>query len=617
MFSGAPPVHLMWSNMFDPEKPKVKRPVDWKRIGRLFLPYKKQQALVLLCVLLISLLGLLPPIFSMLLIDKAIPSKDFPQVAWIVCAMIFSAIAGSLIGVAQGYFNAVVAEGIIRDLKTTMTSHLHHMPIDFFTNTRIGEVITRVSSDIDSLDDVLSMTLVSITSNLVTIITTVITIFVLDWRLAIVSVMLIPLMVLPLWPVGRRMYEIRKATRKKRDELHSASFETLSLSGILLLKSFVREHSEKERLTTLANDLMKSELQLVMVGRWFMALVAAMVTIGPAIVWLAGGWLAIGHGASIGLIVTFVALLGRLYTPASTLAGIQVQIVSALAIFERIFEYLDMDEEIYSPPSAVELAEVKGKISFEAVNFEYSSGRKALDNVTLTIKPGEIAALVGQSGAGKTTITMLVSRFFSAAEGVVSIDDHDVRSISLESLRKNIGIVTQETYLFHDTILNNLRYAKADSSPEEVKEAAKAARIHDFIESLPEGYDTVVGERGHKLSGGERQRLAIARALLKNPRILVLDEATSSLDSENEALIQEALKDLLKDRTSIVIAHRLSTIVNADQIFVVDKGTIVESGTHSQLIELDGLYARLHKQQFNSENLPDATVLSPHLKSLH
>ncbi len=608
MFSGGPPVHLMWSNMFDPEKPKVKRAVDWGRIASLFLPYKRQELLVLTCVLCISLLGLLPPVFTMLLIDRAVPSRDFTQIVLIVLAMIGSAMVGSLIGVCQGYFNAVVAEGIIRDLKTTMTSHLHRMPVDFFTSTRTGEVITRVSSDIDSLDDVLSMTLVSIASNIVTIVTTIVTIFVLNWRLAIVSILLIPLMVMPLWPVGRKMYEIRKATRKKRDALHSASFETLSISGILLLKSFVREHSERERLSGLANDLMNSELRLAMAGRWFMALVAAMVTIGPSLVWLAGGWLAVEHGVSVGLIVTFVALLGRLYTPASSLAGVQVQIVSALAIFERVFEYLDMPEEAYTPPSAVSLHDVHGKISFNHVSFDYSEGRKALDDVNFTILPGQVAALVGQSGAGKTTITMLVSRFFSATSGVVAVDDVDVTSVTLESLRNNIGIVTQETYLFHDTILSNLKYAKTDASLDEIKEAARAARIHDFIESLPEGYETMVGERGHKLSGGERQRLAIARALLKNPRILILDEATSSLDSENEALIQEALKDLLKGRTSIVIAHRLSTIVSADQIFVVDRGKIVDSGTHSQLLSSDGLYARLYRQQFDSQ---------PHAVRLH
>jgi ATP-binding cassette subfamily B protein len=323
-----------------------------------------------------------------------------------------------------------------------------------------------------------------------------------------------------------------------------------------------------------------------------------MVIIGPAVVWLFGGWLAIAGGLTIGTIVAFVAYLGRLYGPASTLAGVQVQIVSAAAVFERIFEYLDMEPEGAEKPNAAVLRNVRGEIAFEDVHFAYIPERAALDGVSFRVSPGQMAAFVGPSGAGKTTITQLVPRFYDPQSGTVRIDGHDVRDVTLASLRENIGIVTQETYLFHDTIESNLRYARPDATEAEVVAAARAANIHDFIASLPDGYRTIVGERGHKLSGGERQRLAIARVLLKNPCVLILDEATSALDSANEAAIQAALVPLLEGRTSLVIAHRLSTILGADVIFVVEGGRIVEQGTHGDLLARGGAYARLYWEQF-------------------
>jgi ATP-binding cassette subfamily B protein len=338
-----------------------------------------------------------------------------------------------------------------------------------------------------------------------------------------------------------------------------------------------------------------------MVGRWFMAAIAAMVIIGPAFVWLAGGYFAINSALSVGTIVAFVAFLSRLYGPASALAGVQVQIISALAVFERIFEYLDMQPEGAEKPGALVLGAVRGEVSFEDVRFNYTPDRTALDGISFRIAPGQMAAFVGPSGAGKTTITQLVPRFYDPQSGVVRVDNHDVRDVTLASLRENVGIVTQETYLFHDTIAANLRYAKPDASEADVVAAARAANIHDFIAGLPDGYKTIVGERGHKLSGGERQRLAIARVLLKNPRILILDEATSALDSNNEALIQAALVPLMAGRTSLVIAHRLSTILSADVIFVVDHGKIVESGTHAALLARNGIYAELYFKQFRDQ----------------
>ncbi len=592
---------LMWSNIYQPEKPHVKRRVDWKRIGALFAPYWRQQATVLLCIVAVAALGLVPGFVTAHIIDSAIPHRSLRELGIDVAIILASALISAGIGVLQGFLNSVVGEGIMRDIRTSLVEHLHRMPLSFFTGTKTGEIMNRVSNDVDNIDNVVTGTLTSIVTNVVLIGTTLIAMFLWDWRLALLSVAIVPLMVFPLGPVGRRMYQIRKKTREKRDEIESITQETLSISGITLIKSFAREAYERARFYKVGTRLMQLEIDLAMVGRWFIASVTAMVVVGPALVWFGGGWLAISSSLKVGVIVAFVSFIqGRLYGPAASLAGIQVQIVSALAVFERIFDYLEMKPEQYEPAGAIALPSVAGDIRFEGVTFAYEGTRDVLRGISFHVRPGEVAAFVGPSGAGKTTITQLVPRFYDPQGGRVLVDDHDLRTLTLESLRRDIGIVTQETYLFHDTVGNNLRYGKPGATDAELEAAARAANIADFITSLPDGYETVVGERGHKLSGGERQRLAIARVLLKDPRILILDEATSSLDYENEAAIQRALETVMRGRTSLVIAHRLSTVLTADVIFVVDEGRIVEQGRHATLLARGGLYSRLYRTQFSN-----------------
>jgi ATP-binding cassette subfamily B protein len=591
---------LMYSAMYRNDKPKgPRRRIDFKRLAGIFGPYWRQQATVLVCIVVGSLLGLIPGFVTARIIDTAIPHRSLSELAIDVGIILAAALAAALIGVAQGYVNSVVGEGIMRDIRTQLVGHMHRLPLSFFTGTKTGEIMNRVSNDVDNIDNVVTGTLTSIVTSVVTIASTLVAMFVWDWRLALISTVIVPLMVLPLGPVGRKMYDVRKKTREKRDEIESITQETLSISGITLIKSFARENYERKRFYDTGTRLMGLEIDLAMVGRWFLALITAMVIVGPALVWFGGGWYAIAGTLKVGVVVAFVSFIqGRLYGPAAALAGIQVQIVSAFAVFERIFEYLDLPSEQYDPPGAVSLPQVHGDVAFEDVHFSYDDSRSILNGVSFNVKAGQIAAFVGPSGAGKTTITSLVPRFYDPTEGRVLIDGYDVKTLGLESLRRDIGIVTQETYLFHDTIASNLRYAKPEASLTELQAACSAANIDEFIRSLPDGYETIVGERGHKLSGGERQRLAIARVLLKDPRILILDEATSSLDSEREAAIQVELEIAMRGRTSLVIAHRLSTVLSADAIFVVDGGRIVESGKHAELLARGGLYARLYHTQF-------------------
>jgi len=601
MLGGGPGMHgMLFNAAYRDEKPTGPRRVEWRRIGALFAPYIKELSFVLACILATSLLGLIPGYMTSRIIDTALPHRSFSELLQFISIMLGAAFVAMGINVVQGYLNSLVGEGIMRDLRTSLVAHLHKMPLSFFTSTKTGEIMNRVSNDVDNVDGVVTGTLTTIVTNITMIATTLVWMAIWDWRLTLIAIIVVPFMIIPLGPVGRKMYEIRKKTRESRDEIESITQETLSISGITLIKSFAREAFERSRFYDVGTRLMRLEINLAMVGRWFIASIAAMVVVGPALVWLGGGWLSLQYGTpQIGVIVAFIGWIqGRLYGPASALVGIQVQIISALAVFERIFEYLDMTTEQYEPPSAVVLPQLRGDVRFDDVTFAYSSDREILKHISLHIQPGQVAAFVGPSGAGKSTITQLVPRFYDPQSGHVLIDGYDVRTLTLESLRRDIGIVSQETYLFHDTIEHNLRYAKPDATDAELVEAATSANIHEFITSLPDGYKTIVGERGHKLSGGERQRLAIARVLLKNPGILILDEATSSLDSHNEAAIQAALDVVMRGRTSMVIAHRLSTIVAADVIFVIEDGAVVEQGTHAELLARGGAYSALYRTQF-------------------
>src|SRR6185312_6304444 len=422
----------MWSTAYNPDKPRVHKPVNWRRLGSFFLPYWRAELLTLASIVAGAVLGLLPPLFTKWLIDDAIPAASMRTALIDVGGMIVSAMAAGILGVYQGYLNSFVGEGIMRDIRTSLVSHLHRMPLAFFTNTKTGEIMNRVSNDVDNIDNIVTGTLVSIVTNIAMMVTTIVTIFILDWRLALISLAVVPLMILPLSPVGRKMYQVRKKTRELRDEIESITQETLSISGITLIKSFVRETFERSRFYGVASRLMGLEIRLAMVGRWFIAAITAMTIVGPAVVWLGGAWLAVHGGVTVGTIVAFVAYLGRLYGPASALAGVQVQVVSALAVFERIFDYLDMPVEGGAEnASAIELPNVRGDVRFDDVSFSYGQARDILQNVSFRVAPGQMAAFVGPSGAGKTTITQLVPRFYDPAGGAVLIDGIDVRDVTL------------------------------------------------------------------------------------------------------------------------------------------------------------------------------------------
>ncbi len=600
-----------------------------RRIAQFFRPYRSRLGLIAVLILVTVSIGVVNPILLKLIIDNLTGPQDLGLLYLQTGLMILLPIVTSALGVWQSYLSNVVGQRVMDDLRLALYRHLQWMPLRFFTETRTGEIQSRISNDVGGVQSVVTDTASSLLSNFATVATTVIAMWILDWRLTLLSLGLLPVFAYITYRVGKVRREVSTLTQRSLAEVSALTEESLSVSGILLSKTFGQQEASIERFRRESRRLGDLQIRGQMIGRWFFALIGTFFSIMPAFVYLLAGSLIIGGdtNVSIGTIVAFTTLQSRLFFPLGQLLNVQVEIQGALALFDRIFEYLEMEHDITDAPDAVVLSPqtMRGEVRFDHVSFRYpvapaqlevsreaaeaeSDGRAvptairpfALSDISFSAAPGQLVALVGPSGSGKTTTTYLIPRLYDVDAGSVSIDGVDVRGIRLESLGREIGMVTQETYLFHDTVLANLRYARPDATMDEIEAASRAAAIHDRVLELPDGYETVVGERGYKLSGGEKQRVAIARVLLKDPRILILDEATSALDTVSERLIQSALQGLMEGRTTIAIAHRLSTILRADLILVMSGGRIVERGTHSELIRQEGLYAKLSAEQFGA-----------------
>jgi ATP-binding cassette subfamily B protein len=637
------------------DRPQISRALV-RRAWSYGRPYLGRIAILLVLIFVVTVLGLAPPLLVRNLIDKALPERDFRMLTLLALGMLAVPLVNGLLGVAQRYLASSVGEGIICDLRTELFAHLHRMSLRFFTNVKTGELISRLNNDVIGAQRAVSGTLVEVFTNSITLVSALVIMLRLEWRLTLLAVAVLPLFLVPARFLGKKLRAVVRRQMTLNAEMNAMMDETLNVSGSLLVKLFGRAGTEAARFRGRAERVRNAGVRQAYMMRWFFLTVSLISAVGSVVVFWGGGWLILrGAGFTIGTMVAFTAYLGMLYGPLQSLTNARMDLATSLVSFERVFEVLDLPLEIQERPDARTLTAVRGEVRFDGVSFSYqpddaaeeaaaaglaevvrfggprtpgtarpplsqeggrlktgaaagengppvpqppAARRWALRDISFEIRPGQLAALVGPSGSGKTTVTYLLPRFYDPTEGTVRIDGHDLRELALSTLSGNIGMVTQETFLFNDTIRANLLYAKPEASPAEIEAACRAANIYDFIAGLPEGYDTVVGNRGYRLSGGEKQRVAVARVILKNPRILVLDEATSSLDSHSEALIQDALERIMKNRTSLVIAHRLSTILAADVILVLDAGRLVERGTHAELLAKGGLYASLYETQF-------------------
>ncbi|MBQ6402314.1 MAG: ABC transporter ATP-binding protein [Oscillospiraceae bacterium] len=572
-----------------------------RRILSYLKPYWLQFILVFVTILLSAVIGLFPSIITGKIVDEALVGQNMALLVKLLILAFVTLTASQVISVLESYINAWIGQRIIFDMKNQMYDHLQHMPHSFFTSEKQGDIITRMNTDISGVSSVISGTLSSIVSNLATVITTLVALFTMSWKLAIAGIVVIPLLILPTKSVGKRRYSILTDAQAKNDEMNQLINETLSVSGSLLVKLFTREETEYARFKAVNEEVTRLNLREQNSGRWFRVLMGMFTQVGPLLIYFAGGWLIISRGdptLTVGTITATVALINRLYRPVESLLNIHVDFTRSLALFTRIFRYFDMDVPIRNLRHGRK-PDVKDKdIVYEHVSFSYDPEKPLLTDVHFTVPGGKMYAIVGPSGSGKSTIVNLLPRLYDVTGGRVKIAGADVRQFDLTYLRSCIGVVTQDSYLFNGTIRENLLYAKADATQQELDAACHIANLSDFILNQPEGYDTMVGNRGLKLSGGEKQRLSIARVILKDPKILILDEATSALDSITENAIQEALEALMEGRTSIVIAHRLSTILKADRILVVQNGVIAQQGTHKELLAQEGIYKQLYETQF-------------------
>ena len=573
------------------------------RILSYLKPYWFQFTLVFVTILVSAAVGLLPSIITGRIVDEALIGKDMKLLIQLLLMAFATLTVSQVVGVLESYINAWISQRIIFDMKNQMYDHLQHMPHAFFTSEKQGDIITRMNSDISGVSNVISGTLSSVVSNIATVVTTLVALFTMSWRLALVGIVVIPLLILPTKSVGKTRWKLLSESQEKADEMNQLVNETLSVSGSMLVKLFAREQKEYDRFVGVNEEVTRLAMKEQRSGKWFRVIMGMFTQVGPLLIYFAGGWFIISRGdpnLTVGTITATVALINRLYRPVQSLLDIEVDFTRSLALFTRIFDYFDMVNTIVSPPNGKKPPVAQRDIKFDHVAFSYDPAIPLLTDIDFTVPGGQMYAIVGPSGSGKSTVVNLIPRLYDVLSGSVSIAGVDVRQFDLSYLRSCIGVVTQDSYLFNGTIRENLLYAKDNATQEELEAACKTANIHDFIMNQPDGYETQVGNRGLKLSGGEKQRLSIARVMLKDPKILILDEATSALDSISENSIQQALEVMMQGRTSIVIAHRLSTILKADKILVLKGGQIVEQGTHEELLGQGGVYRELYETQFRT-----------------